>query len=262
MIRVTDYDAISTEVYEQRYERYDHRGYERVLSAFVEGAAAVLEVGSGTGHWLKLLADRVPRLAGTDLSVNMLRAAQRLVPQIPLVRGRAESLPWQDGSFDRVFCVNAFHHFVDKPRFLAEVCSVLRPEGGLMTIAMDPHRATDRWWLYDYFPEAVVVDRERYLPSEQIREEMQRAGLQRCATVEAQHHGGTLTARAAFSRGLLDKGFTSQLAVMSEQEYQAGLARLRAAEQAAAARGEELLLPADFGLYATTGWKTVGPVAA
>ena len=55
----------------------------------------------------------------------------------------------------------------------------------------------------------------------------------------------------AIANGIVDPSFTSQLTVLSEDEYQRGVKRMREANDAA---GGELQLVADFRLYATIGW--------
>ena len=58
-------------------------------------------------------------------------------------------------------------------------------------------------------------------------------------------------ASEALAGGVVDQSFTSQLTVLSGDEYRRGLEKLR---QAIDAAGGELPLVADFRLYATTGW--------
>jgi hypothetical protein len=72
-------------------------------------------------------------------------------------------------------------------------------------------------------------------------------------TSEVQHLPARLPARAAIEQGRLDQGVTSQLAVLSDQEYQRGLDRIRRALESAEALRESLYLSADLRLYATFG---------
>jgi hypothetical protein len=44
------------------------------------------------------------------------------------------------------------------------------------------------------------------------------------------------------------------LTVLTDEEFSRGVERIRQAEVEAAARGAELMLIADFRLYATVGW--------
>jgi ubiquinone/menaquinone biosynthesis C-methylase UbiE len=94
---------------------------------------------------LAVLPGRVRKAAGLDRSAEML---QRAAPSAHVVRGRAEKLPWRSNSFDRLFCINALHHFTDADAFMIEAQRVLRPEGALLTIGLDPHTALDSWWIY------------------------------------------------------------------------------------------------------------------
>jgi len=124
MSRVTNYDAISSQ-YDRRYQEQEYPGVERALFEFIgsDEQLAALEVGCGTGHWLKVFGNHVGFLTGIDLSANMLQRAQYEAPDVPLIQGRAEALPYRSRCFDRLLCINAFHHFADKPKFLAEVSS-------------------------------------------------------------------------------------------------------------------------------------------
>src|SRR5215471_3300787 len=153
-VRTANYDAIASG-YDRRYGLHEYAGVRDALDNFLESgssSAAVLDVGCGTGHWLAMATGR--RLAaGIEPSAEMIGRARAAAPQAHLVRGAAERLPWRNASFDRVYCVNALHHFRDRARFFAEARRVLRPGGGLLTIGKDPHTDRDVWWVYDYFPE-------------------------------------------------------------------------------------------------------------
>ena len=255
MPRVTDYDSISSQ-YDRRYQGQRYPGIEQALVTFLgeNSNVNVLEVGCGTGHWLKTLDSRTRVLTGLDLSANMLGRAQAETPETPLVRGRAEALPYRSESFDRVFCINAFHHFADKRQFLMETHRILRPHGGLMSVGLDPHPGLDRWWVYDYFHETLDLDRQRYPSTLELRADMARAGFHRCETSVAEHLVMQIPAQAAIERGLLDQSYTSQLTILSKQEYQAGLDRIMLAIDVEKTRGAELVLVADLRLYATVGW--------
>jgi ubiquinone/menaquinone biosynthesis C-methylase UbiE len=257
MVKRVDYDAVASR-YDARYEQQDFTGVQRAVVAFAAApSAAVLEVGCGTGHWLAtLLGFQVATVVGVDSSFRMLERACATAPRALLARASAEALPWRDASFDRVLCVNALHHFPDPQGFLAEARRVLRSGGGLLTIGLDPHTGGDRWWVYDYFPSALAADRARYLPAGKIRQLMQEAGFLDCETREAQHIPAALPTRVAAARGLLDRRSTSQLMVISDGEYEAGVERIRMAQPRAGE--QEPMLRADLRLYATSGWVPPG----
>jgi ubiquinone/menaquinone biosynthesis C-methylase UbiE len=252
--RVTDYDSIADR-YDARYGRYSYSDVRDTVLNFLGGTIAALEAGCGTGHWLAEVDHSSPRrLAGLDPSAAMLERARRAAPSAWLVRGRGEELPWRDHSFERIFCVNALHHFADRERFFAEAVRVLKPGGGLLTIGKDPHREGDSWWVYDYFEETVAIDRARYAPVKTLRGEMTRAGFAWAESLEADRIEVTVPAGEALAEGaggVVATSFTSQLTVLSEEEFARGVARIRDADAAA---GGTLQLVADFKLYATIGW--------
>src|SRR5258708_38211390 len=163
MARIVDYDHIA-KTYDRRYQENDYSGVEAALMAFVGERfdQRILEVGCGTGHWLRSFGGRGIRVTGLDASALMLAYAKTQAPRAALAQGSAERLPWASESFDRVFCINALHHFQDKVGFLTEAMRVLRPGGLLMSVGLDPHAGVDHWYIYEYFENVLEIDRRRY----------------------------------------------------------------------------------------------------
>lgn len=246
-MQAVNYDLVAPG-YDRRYQRNWYDGVRAVLRRFVGGArgAPVAEVGCGTGHWLADLSDGGFRpLIGLDSSSGMLRQAQAAAPNARLIRGAADRLPWADDSFDRIFCVNALHHFPDQQAFISECRRVLRPGGGLLTIGLDPHRGGDQWWVYDFFPAALHADRLRYASTLKLRDWLTASGFRDPVTQVAQHLTVETPFETARRQGLVDRRATSQLMVIGDDEYEAGMARLLT---------EQPVLRADLRLYATSGW--------
>lgn len=63
-----------------------------------------------------------------------------------------------------------------------------------------------------------------------------------------------MPARTALAAGHLDKTATSQLTLLSNAAYRAGIARITQRADEAQQRGETLTLRCDLRLYATIGW--------
>lgn len=246
MTKPIDYDDVAPD-YDRRFERNRWDGVETALERFIDGPAPLLagEVGCGTGHWLAFIDKQVRMAVGLDRSREMLQRAREAAPRALLVRGRAEKLPWRAGSFDRLFCINALHHFDDARAFMIEARRVLRSDGALLTVGLDPHTGLDRWWIYDYIPAALEADRKRYLPGHAIRSRLEAAGFAQTKTEVAQHIGAEVPFERAMARGMVERSATSQLMVVNDEDYQAGLRQLIA---------EQPVLRSDLRVYATIGW--------
>jgi hypothetical protein len=131
---------------------------------------------------------------------------------------------------------------------------VLRRRGGFITIGLDPHTGLDKWWIYDYFENTLDLDKQRYLPVKAICELLSRFGFADCRTEIVQRFPVVASARNTLDRGGLAKTVTSQLAILTDDEYQRGVQQIEADIITAERRGQELLLLSNLRLYATTAW--------
>jgi len=122
--------------YDERWAPYvEATVRETILRMDLLPSSRVLDVACGTGVLLGLIAAMFPeaKLFGTDLSPEMLQVARsRLIATADLREGRADALPYEDGSFDIVVTTNAFHFFPRPDTALREMSRVLRPGGCLI----------------------------------------------------------------------------------------------------------------------------------
>jgi len=121
----------------------------------------VLEYGCGGGQWSISLSLRGARPVGMDLSIRQLAHAGRLMrgagTRFPVVNADAERTPFDDESFDVVFCDHGAMTFADPHRTVPEVARVLRP-GGLFAFNI----ATPLMWL-------TIVDGDDAPPGTELR---------------------------------------------------------------------------------------------
>jgi SAM-dependent methyltransferase len=108
--------------------------YEHVARPAPLDDADVLEVGSGRGGGASYLARyRKPaRVTGVDFSpqaVVFCADRHKEVANLKFRVGDAETLPFDNASFDIVINVESSHCYGNVQRFFSEVCRVLRPGG-------------------------------------------------------------------------------------------------------------------------------------
>lgn len=160
-------------------ERYDHQ----VEVLFAGGAAAMrrqalvplrsallrsgtaararlLDVGCGTGAFLRDVKRNHPRLSvtGLDLSAPYLAVAGRRLAdwsRVELTEGAAEAMPFPDAGFDVVTCIYLLHELPPRTRraVAAEIARVLKPGGTLILVdSLQTGDAPEYDGLLDVFP--------------------------------------------------------------------------------------------------------------
>jgi ubiquinone/menaquinone biosynthesis C-methylase UbiE len=93
-----------------------------------------LDIATGGGHTALAVSRHVREVVATDLTAEMLTAAERFirsqgVENVTFQEADAMALPFDDAEFDLVTCRIAPHHFPDAAQFVREAARVLRPGG-------------------------------------------------------------------------------------------------------------------------------------
>ena len=138
------YDAIGATYTATR--RTEPRIAARVWAALGD-ARTVLNVGAGAG------SDEPPGRDVTAVEPSALMRAQRPAGAAPCVAATAESLPFEDQSFDAAMAFSTIHHWQDPIAGLHEMQRVAR------RVVVFTHDTSDTGWLRrfwltrDYLPE-------------------------------------------------------------------------------------------------------------
>lgn len=107
--------------------------YEAALERVdVTAGRSVLDVGCGSGVFLRLAADRGAAVSGIDASSELVALARARVPEADVRVGDLQSLPWRDDAFDVVTGFNSFFFAADLVGALREARRVTRPGGELV----------------------------------------------------------------------------------------------------------------------------------
>lgn len=135
-----------------------HRLWKRhcLREATVSAGTKVLDIASGTGDLAIEFAKRAGagNVTATDINHEMLRIGEKRLREAgfpsAVVEADAESLPFENNSFDVVTVSFGIRNMTHKSRALAEMHRVLRPGGKLLVLEFS--RCSD--WLkpfYDFY---------------------------------------------------------------------------------------------------------------
>jgi SAM-dependent methyltransferase len=113
----------------------------------------VLNVGAGTGSYEPL--DKYV----VAIEPSEVMRKQRSKNLVPALAGTAEAIPFDDAAFDASMAILTVHHWPNRTKGLQELRRVTK--GPIVIMTFDPDASTE-FWMGDYAPELVEVERTRY----------------------------------------------------------------------------------------------------
>jgi SAM-dependent methyltransferase len=122
----------------------------------IEPGQRVLDLGCGSGVFLRLAADRGARPFGIDASETLIAIARDRVPEAGLRVGDIQFLPYGDDEFDLVTGFNSFFFAADLVAALREARRVAKPGAPVVIQVWGPPERNDL--------EAVKVVMRQLLP--------------------------------------------------------------------------------------------------
>lgn len=123
----------AAEAFSQRTkDRFDKLG--AVEFSRVQEGQSVLEVGAGTGNFLRHFEPMAGFLVAVDLVEGMLDVARREHPAIRPVLADGRRLPFHSRSFDLVTSAQALHHVREPMPFLGEMRRVVKETGSVLIV--------------------------------------------------------------------------------------------------------------------------------
>ena len=188
----------------------------------------ILDLGAGTGRFSALLADAFDaRVVAVEPSAKMRAEAEQgsAHPRVAYRDGSAEAIPAAAGEFDCAFLSMIIHHVSDLAACARELHRVLRP-AGLVLIRNVFSGRLDGIRHYEFFPPARAIDEVRLPTVERLRAAFASAGFELIALDPIEQEiDASLTAH--YER--LKLRALSTLELISDAEFEAGLARMRRA---------------------------------
>jgi ubiquinone/menaquinone biosynthesis C-methylase UbiE len=92
----------------------------------------VLEIGPGYGASTRQLADSVSSLTVVEVDDGLAKELAKVYPNVTVVQGSGDNLPFDAGRFSAVVCFTMLHHVLTQEMqdgLFAEARRVLRPGG-------------------------------------------------------------------------------------------------------------------------------------
>ena len=223
----TDYAKIAA-TYNNRYVDNYLPDIETSLKSIIEsnGYKTILEAGCGTGRWISSLEEVSKKVFGLDYSFDMMKIPKVGKSNLNLVNADAVHIPFKDNFFDLIFCVNAIHHFPDKEKFIAECKRTLTSNGMIVVFGVDPHIDKD-WYVYDYFDSVYENDLKRFPSTDRLKYILQDLKFEMTENRIVEKVFNLKTGKDILNDPFLQKNHSSQLANLSDEEYQSGVDKIK-----------------------------------
>ncbi len=126
------------------YDRFMGRFSQPLAAVFADFAGVhgglVLDVGCGPGALTAQLRSRGARVRAVDPSASFVAAARERHPEVEVLEGSAEALPFGDAEFDAALAQLVVHFMADPARGVAQMRRVTRPGGVVAACVWDHER--------------------------------------------------------------------------------------------------------------------------
>ncbi|MFC2135394.1 class I SAM-dependent methyltransferase [Bacteroidota bacterium] len=224
MLSKVNYNKIS-ESYDNRYLTSPLEGVQSELQKLIDrfNPKLILEIGSGTGHWMSKINGEGRSVLGVDYSTGMLLEAKRNHHIQNLMCADAQLLPIKEKTLDFIYCINAIHHFTNPYGFMVNAKYTLRPGGVFTIMGLDPAEPANEWFLWKYFPGTYEYDLNRYTSFEKLEDQMTEIGFQDIIIKDVHRVSYTMINEEVLNDNFIEKSQSSQLTVLSYSEYEAGI---------------------------------------
>jgi SAM-dependent methyltransferase len=120
---------------EEEIEKLGDEYFDIITPTMLHSKSSVLEVGCGSGRFLKYLSGKAGSLVGVDPS-HAIFAADNLLgkdDRVVLVKASANDLPFENNSFDFVYSIGVLHHIPDTFRAMQACVDKVKPGGHFFT---------------------------------------------------------------------------------------------------------------------------------
>jgi SAM-dependent methyltransferase len=179
-------------IYVQENQRvkhaHDQRFSEAVKHLDISPDTRILNITSRDCEADDYIRRAVPQadVVHAEISGGLIRLAAGLRPHVVQVKIETySSLPFDDGSFDRILSLETLEHAAEPGRFLSELCRVAGP-GARMVLSCPPATSEIPYQVYTRLFGGHGEGPHRFPPSREVRAGLEKAGWRLL------HHRGTV----------------------------------------------------------------------
>jgi len=222
-----DYDGQIAEKYEQGRSLSEAalRTWTAAVEPHIPSTGAIVDIGAGTGRFARQLATLARRrIIAIEPATGMRRSGPSGDRHVVWAAGLAEALPIEAASA-RLAWTAFTTHYLDLNRAAAEIHRILAPGGRALIWHAFPDVFDDLEW-FRWFPTARSIDEQRMPSASVVRHAFASAGLEFVARSE---HQMLITSDLASLAERLAHRSISTLRLISDQDFEEGMARLRIA---------------------------------
>ncbi|WP_375467512.1 class I SAM-dependent methyltransferase [uncultured Nostoc sp.] len=134
-----------------------------------------LDVACGTGNYTLALAKYGGIWYGVDQSKQMIDTATNKSNAVAWQVAESQALPYADETFSGVLCTLAIHHFAALTPAFREIYRVLT--AGYFVLFTATPEQINKYWLVEYFPEAIHKSAEQMPSLEKVKYALNEAGF-------------------------------------------------------------------------------------
>jgi len=134
----------------------------------------LLDVGGNTGKITEVYARDCKEIVVLEPKHEVVEYGRTYRPHIKFVEGGAENIPSPGEYFDKVVASASFHHFPHQDRGLEEMKRVLKPNGKMIVMEIDPNTRKGKWLK---ICEGMLHTRARFYEPLQLRKKVEEHGL-------------------------------------------------------------------------------------
>jgi ubiquinone/menaquinone biosynthesis C-methylase UbiE len=113
----------------------------QIMSEYIDlrPGDTILDIGGNTGKITQAYSTNCKDVVVLEPKHNVVEYGRSHRPNIKFVEGGAENIPLPDEYFDKIVASASFHHFSDQDSALEEMKRVLKADGKIIILEIDPN---------------------------------------------------------------------------------------------------------------------------